>query len=354
MQKIVLLIFTLIISTVCYAKQPCSHKTFVENYHFNLNAQSYKFTSYHCDENENEFFSEPDILEVHGKNINKSLKNVIGIKGMIGIILSKWNNKPTFYYVSTPSDYTQAFIPINIKNNNLMVDCIYINQQLKNYMVTSHSYCGEPQIVADGFGDEGFEHLFPDFYLDGVFYFIYFPETNLYLSNKEFDVFIGKLDDISFYRRYSSIKNYVSNKYTVIMTNQDKEYRFKESQIYLRMASRESAESFIGLDIIDSKGKITFYDKTALAKRLNKSTIKRNIKSYIQHEKVPLYDEPNDSHPTDMYLVQNDFVKIVDVIWNKEELKRSEYPDIWFKVSYKSKDQGEMVKWINGKAFTIW
>ncbi|WP_176701275.1 hypothetical protein, partial [Gilliamella sp. wkB108] len=196
--------------------------------------------------------------------------------------------------------------------------------------------------------------LFPDFYLDGVFYFIYFPETNHYLSNKEFDVFIGKLDDISLYRRYSSIKNYVSNKYTLIMANQDYEYRFKESQIYLRMASRESAESFIGLDIIDSKGKITFYDKTALAKRLNKSTIKRNIKSYIQHEKVPLYDEPNDSHPTDMYLVQNDFVKIVDVIWNKEELKRSEYPDIWFKVSYKSKDQGEMVKWINGKAFTIW
>ncbi|WP_141674433.1 hypothetical protein, partial [Gilliamella sp. wkB108] len=78
MQKIILLIFTLIFSTVCYAKQPCSHKTFVENYHFNLNAQSYKFTSYHCDENENEFFSEPDILEVHGKNINKSLKNVIG------------------------------------------------------------------------------------------------------------------------------------------------------------------------------------------------------------------------------------------------------------------------------------
>ncbi|OCG21317.1 hypothetical protein A9G11_08300 [Gilliamella sp. wkB108] len=187
-----------------------------------------------------------------------------------------------------------------------------------------------------------------------MFYFIYFPETNHYLSNKEFDVFIGKLDDISLYRRYSSIKNYVSNKYTLIMANQDYEYRFKESQIYLRMASRESAESFIGLDIIDSKGKITFYDKTALAKRLNKSTIKRNIKSYIQHEKVPLYDEPNDSHPTDMYLVQNDFVKIVDVIWNKEELKRSEYPDIWFKVSYKSKDQGEMVKWINGKAFTIW
>ncbi|WP_218056050.1 hypothetical protein, partial [Gilliamella sp. wkB108] len=93
---------------------------------------------------------------------------------------------------------------------------------------------------------------------------------------------------------------------------------------------------------------------TALAKRLNKSTIKKNIKSYIQHEKVPLYDEPNDSHPTDMYLVKNDFVKILDVIWNKEELKRSEYPDIWFKVSYKSKGQGEMVKWINGKAFTIW
>ncbi|WP_141674426.1 hypothetical protein, partial [Gilliamella sp. wkB108] len=214
MQKIVLLIFMLIISTVCYAKQPCSNKTFVENYHFNLNAKPYKFTSYFCDEKESEVFIKPGILEVHGKNINKSLKNVIGIRGMVYIDFSRWNNKPAFYYSNTASDNTDAYIPIMIKDNNLMVDCIYVNQQLKNYMVTNHSYCGEPQIVADGFDDDGFENLFPDFYLYGVFYYIFFPETNHYLSNKEFDVFIGKLDDISLYRRYSSIKNYVSNKYT--------------------------------------------------------------------------------------------------------------------------------------------
>ncbi|WP_141674417.1 hypothetical protein, partial [Gilliamella sp. wkB108] len=237
MQKIILLIFTLIISTVCYAKQPCSHKTFVENYHFNLNTQSYKFTSYYCDEKESEVFIKPGILEVHGKNINKLYKNVIGIRSGIGVILSKWNNKPTFYYVSTPSDYTQAFIPIMIKDNNLMVDCIYINQHLKNYMETKYSYCGEPQIVADGFGDEGFENLFPDFYLYNVFYNIFFDETKESLSYKQFDVFIGQIDDISFYRRYSSIKNYGVNKYTLIMANKDYEYHFKKNQIFQRMAS---------------------------------------------------------------------------------------------------------------------
>ncbi|WP_141674397.1 hypothetical protein, partial [Gilliamella sp. wkB108] len=143
MQKIILLIFTLIISTVCYAKQPCSNKTSVRNYHFNLKAQSYKFTSYYCDEKESEVFIKPGILEVHGKNINKSLKNVIGIRGMVYINFFRWNNKPAFYYSNTASDETEAYMPIMIKNNNLMVDCIYVNQQLKNYMATSHSYCGK-------------------------------------------------------------------------------------------------------------------------------------------------------------------------------------------------------------------
>ncbi|WP_141674381.1 hypothetical protein, partial [Gilliamella sp. wkB108] len=85
---------------------------------------------------------------------------------MVYINFFRWNNKPAFYYSNTASDETEAYMPIMIKNNNLMVDCIYVNQQLKNYMATSHSYCGKPQIVADGFDDDdGFENLFPDFYL---------------------------------------------------------------------------------------------------------------------------------------------------------------------------------------------
>ncbi|OCG25104.1 hypothetical protein A9G22_02970 [Gilliamella sp. App2-1] len=169
-----------------------------------------------------------------------------------------------------------------------------------------------------------------------------FQKTNTFLADKEFDVFVGKIDDISFYRRYASYDNY-----TLIMANKKKEYRFKTSQIYQRMAKVRS-KGFIGLDIIDSKGNITFYGKKALLALLNKSTIKPSIKSYIQQEKISFYDSTNGRF-SDMYLLQNDLVKILDVFWNKESSS-----DVWFKVSYSSKKHGEIIKWIRGNAFNNW
>ena len=139
MKKILLLLLVMTFCAVCHAEESCANKTSVENFQFNINAKSYKFTSYFCEdkddvEDEDEVFSKPAILEIQAENFNKSLKNVIGIKGMVSIMFWKWNNKPEFSYYSTPSDYTEADIPIIIKDNNLMVDCIYINKRLKNLM----------------------------------------------------------------------------------------------------------------------------------------------------------------------------------------------------------------------------
>ena len=57
----------------------------MKNYQFNINSQPYKFTSYLCeDKNKDEdddVFLTPGILEVHGKNFNKTYKNVIGLGG---------------------------------------------------------------------------------------------------------------------------------------------------------------------------------------------------------------------------------------------------------------------------------
>lgn len=71
------------------------------------------------------------------------------------------------------------------------------------------------------------------------------------------------------------------------MENAEKEYRFKQSEIYQRIAERFNPDSFIGLDIVDSRGNIVFYDKKALSTLLNKSTIRKNIKLYIQSDKKP-------------------------------------------------------------------
>lgn len=42
-------------------------------------------------------------------------------------------------------------------------------------------------------------------------------------------------------------------------------------------------------------------------------------------------------------------VKILDVIWADEQHLR-----VWFKVSYNSKQNGKIIKWIKGDSFTIW
>lgn len=97
------------------------------------------------------------------------------------------------------------------------------------------------------------------------------------------------------------------------------------------------------------KEKKLFYDKKALLELLNKSNVEPNIKSYIQQEKINLYNEPNDNDSTDIYIIKNDMVKILDVIWADEQHLR-----VWFKVSYNSKQNGKIIKWIKGDSFTIW
>ena len=348
-----LLLLLITISTLCHAKEPCSNKTSVENYQFNINTQPYKFTSYYCedkDEDEDDaIFFKPGILEIHGKNFNKTYKNVIGMAGHRASMFTQWNDKhkPVFFY--SLKDII-AHIPIIIKDNNLMVNCIYMNKSFKNSMKFNYSYCGNLQIVEDGFGEVGigFDKLIRDFYLELIYYFSDFAKNKESLQYKKFDVFIGKIDGISFYRRYSSIKDFKSNKYTVVMANKEKEYRFKsEDEIYQRMAGQTSPGSFIGLDIVDSKGNIKFYNKKALSALLNKSTIKRNITSYIQYdEKTKLYNKPSNRSATDMYLVQHDSVTILDEI-----LYKGNSLVTWYKISYNSEKYGKIIKWIEGDSF---
>ena len=346
-----LLLLLITISTLCHAKDPCTNKTFVENYQFNINSQPYKFTSYLCeDKNKDEdddVFLTPGILEIHGKNFNKTYKNVIGMAGHRASMFTQWNDKhkPVFFY--SLKDII-AHIPIIIKDNNLMVNCIYINKSLENSIELNYSHCGNLQIIEDGFGDEGFDKLLRDFYLEAIYYFSNFTENKESLQYKKFDVFIGKIDGISFYRRYSSIKDFKSNKYMVVMANKEKEYRFKpEDEVYQRIVDRSGSQAFIGLDIVDSKGNIKFYNKKALSALLNKSTIKRNITSYIQYdEKTKLYNKPSNRSATDMYLVQHDSVTILDEI-----LYKGNSLVTWYKISYNSKKHGKIIKWIKGNAF---
>ena len=363
MKKILLLLLLITIGTVCHAKEPCTNKTFVKNYQFNINSQPYKFTSYLCedkdkdedeDEDEDEdddVFLTPGILEIHGKNFNKTYKNVIGMAGHRASMFTQWNDKhkPVFFY--SLKDII-AHIPIIIKDNNLMVNCIYINKSLENSIELNYSHCGNLQIIEDGFGDEGFDKLLRDFYLEVIYYFSNFTENKESLQYKKFDVFIGKIDGISFYRRYSSIKDYELNKYTIVIANKEKEYRFKpEDEVYQRIVDRSGSQAIIGLDIVDSKGNIKFYNKKALSALLNKSTIKRNIKSYIQNKHTQLYNQPNDNSATDMYLLPHDFVIILDKIWNKDNVKKKKYLDIWYKISYNSKKHGKIIKWIKEESF---
>ena len=354
--KKILLLLVMTISMVCHAKEPCINKTSVRDYQFNINNQLYKFTSYFCedeDEDQDRVFPYPAILEIHGKNFNKTLKNVIGMAGKIGVMFSNWDDKntPVFHYTFKSPKNVEAYIPMIIDDNNVMVECSYMDKTLTTGIKIKYSYCGDLQIVQDGFGEveEGFDNLLPEFYLELIYDFSDFNENKKSLKYKNFDVFIGKIDDISFYRRYSSIKDYKLNKYMVVIVNKEKQYQFKQQdEIYQRMGNPFIPERFIGLDIVDSKGNIKFYDKNALSALLNESPIKRNIKSYIQNDKkTQLYNQPDDNSATNIYLVKHDFVTILDEILN-------EYQDdiLWYKISYKSEEHGNITKWIKGKPFT--
>ncbi|OCG61220.1 hypothetical protein [Gilliamella sp. Nev3-1] len=114
----------------------------------------------------------------------------------------------------------------------------------------------------------------------------------------------------------------------------------------------------IGLDILNSNGNFTFYDMDSLSDILDNSTEKSDIHSYIQLEKVQLYEQPDFQYPTYNYLKRNDFVKILDVELDNEKLKKTNLYEIykirkllWFKVSYQSEKYGEIINWVPWNAF---
>ena len=125
----------MIISSFSYAKRSCKIKSSQENKQFSIDSKVYKFTSYFCeDENdEEEIFEKKAILEVQAKNTNKLYKNVIGIRGMLNIAFEAWNNQPALYYFMPAAESIEAHIPIIVKNNDLMVQCIYKSTIKKFY-----------------------------------------------------------------------------------------------------------------------------------------------------------------------------------------------------------------------------
>jgi len=329
--------FFLSYSFVCYASDNCINKELSEHHVFYQSNQRYDFSSYDCGY-DNQKFTSPVVLKIKGNDLNVTLKNVIGHRGMIDIGISDWYHHPSLYFYSGSSTRTEAYMTLVIENKAIFIDCIYVSSRLKNLLNAQYSFCGQQQLLVDGLD---IEDLIPDFYLEPLFETTDYSVVEQHLSNQPFDILTGKFDDLSIYRRYLSQNDYMSEKYDVIISSKDKQHQFKNSNIYQRMANESD---FIGLDVASESNDIVFYDKKSLLKLLNISTDKRNIQAYIQRDRATLYDEPNNKNLINMYLVKGDTVIILDEYLGGDN-------DLWFKVSYKSKKLGEIVKWIKGNAF---
>jgi hypothetical protein len=354
-KKSIILIICITICNICYAELPCLNKTEIKNYSFNIHSKPYHFTTYRCDDENGEFLK-PTILEVKSDDMDYQFKNLIGLFEEVDIKFINWMNKPTFFYSGTRTHNTEAYIPITIRDSNLTADCVYVRRRLINLMKTQYSYCIKRQTLNSG--DSLYKFLI-SFSPESINSYAYFPHTDESLSYKDFDVLVAKMGDINFYQRYQSIEDYDLDKYTVIMANKDKQYHFNNVEVFQRMVSSNSLQFpyMIGLDILDSSGHFTFYDMKKLSALLDKSTKKRDIHSYIQLAKVQLYEQPDFQYPTDNYLKRNNFVKILDI--ERDENKIGEIEDknkelLWFKVSYHSKKNGEIINWIPWNSFRDW
>jgi hypothetical protein len=354
--KKIILILCISISAICNAKEHCSNKIEAKNYSFEINSKSYNFISYRCDDENNEF-SKPAILEVKGDNVDYQLENLIGSYHSLDVQFANWNNQPALFYKHATTNNIQGYIPITIQNNRLTIDCSYVKRRLINLMETRYSYCTERKQINNIKDLNGSLALFDPRQLNS---YSYFPHTDESLLHKNFDVFVGKVGDISFYQHYQSIKDYDLDKYTVIIANKDKQYHFKNIEVFQRIKELGEFEyqHMIGLDILNSNGNFTFYDMDRLSDILDNSTEKSDIHSYIQLEKVQLYEQPDFQYPTYNYLKRNDFVKILDVELDNEKLKKTNLYEIykmrkllWFKVSYQSEKYGEIINWVPWNAF---
>ncbi|WP_392551888.1 hypothetical protein RHO14_10475 [Orbus wheelerorum] len=255
-------------SFICYATDDCLNKKPNEHHVFYQNNKSYNFSSYDCDYDKQGFLS-PTILKVESNDFNITLKNIIGHKGMTDSGVLDWNNKPSLYFYSGSSTRTEAYMTLSIENKAIFIDCIYVSSRLKNLINTQYSFCGQHRLVVD---ELDLEDLIPDFYLDPLFETTDYSVVDQYSLNQPFDIFIGKIDDLSIYRRYLSQNDYMSEKYDIIVSSKDKQYQFKNSKVYQRMTNKSD---FIGLDVITENHDIVFYDKKSLLKLLNTSTDKR-------------------------------------------------------------------------------
>ncbi|MCO6504178.1 MAG: hypothetical protein J6568_02000 [Snodgrassella sp.] len=112
----------------------CSNKSFIENKQFNIISKNCKFKSDFCEyknNDEKEVFFRTSYARSKAKNINRSYKNVIRIRAVLNIELEACNNKPVFHYFMPATESIEADIPIMFKNNDLLVQCVYITQRLK-------------------------------------------------------------------------------------------------------------------------------------------------------------------------------------------------------------------------------
>ncbi|OCG61218.1 hypothetical protein [Gilliamella sp. Nev3-1] len=229
--KKIILILCISISAICNAKEHCSNKIEAKNYSFEINSKSYNFISYRCDDENNEF-SKPAILEVKGDNVDYQLENLIGSYHSLDVQFANWNNQPALFYKHATTNNIQGYIPITIQNNRLTIDCSYVKRRLINLMETRYSYCTERKQINNIKDLNGSLALFDPRQLNS---YSYFPHTDESLLHKNFDVFVGKVGDISFYQHYQSIKDYDLDKYTVIIANKDKQYHFKNVEVFKRI-----------------------------------------------------------------------------------------------------------------------
>lgn len=328
--------FFLSYSLICYATDDCITKEADEHHVFYQNNQRYDFSSYSCGYNSEKFIN-PAVLEIKGDNLNIVLKDVIGHKGMIDIGIVDWNDRPSLSFDSASSSRTEAYMTLTIKNESIFVDCIYVSNRLKNLINAQYSFCDLNQLVVDG---ANVEDLIPDFYLDSLFELTDYSEVEDSLSNQSFDIFIGKIGNLSIYRRYLSQNDYLTEKYNIIISSKDKQYQFKQTTVYQRINSNRS---FLGLDVT-VENNIVFYDEASLLNLLKLSEEKRNIHSYIQRDRVKIYHDHNNQSLTNMYLVKGDTVIILDEYTDQSNM-------LWFKISYKSNKLGRIIGWIQGNAF---
>lgn len=189
-----------------------------------------------------------------------------------GILIHKdlivFNQTPSFWFSNDSASKLNVYLTLFIDNNGLFIDCMYIDSFNNiNGFYEKKSKCGLHQPFLSNQDS-----------LENFIYSEWGNQINLSFAEiirnqQSFSVVVGKVDDLIIERFYTSVNEYISDEYSIMITDIHGNSIYFDNKIYLRYDDKNTIVGIELEEINEGQVYLSFYSSNDLNNLLKKNVI---------------------------------------------------------------------------------